>query len=63
VREQLGAYLAQSGANYFIGCFAFGSLPIEQILRSVDLFATEVMPALSQVGAASGPATRLVGSP
>ncbi len=54
VREQLGGYLAQSGANYFLGCFSFGSMPIEQILNSVDLFAKEVMPALSQAGAASG---------
>jgi len=51
VRDQLGAYLQKSGANYFIGCFAFGSLPIEQVLSSVDLFSREVMPALSQVGA------------
>lgn len=53
VREQLGAYLEESGANYFIGCFAFGSLPIEQVLRSVDLFATQVMPALRHVPAAA----------
>ena len=47
VREQLGTYLEQSGANYVIGCFAFGSLPGEQVLTSVDLFAKEVMPALA----------------
>jgi alkanesulfonate monooxygenase SsuD/methylene tetrahydromethanopterin reductase-like flavin-dependent oxidoreductase (luciferase family) len=47
VREQLGAYLEQSGANYVIGCFAFGNLPVEQTLQSVDLFAREVMPAFS----------------
>jgi alkanesulfonate monooxygenase SsuD/methylene tetrahydromethanopterin reductase-like flavin-dependent oxidoreductase (luciferase family) len=47
VRRQLGEYLSASGANYFLGCFAFGSLPLEQILRSVDLFAREVVPALS----------------
>jgi alkanesulfonate monooxygenase SsuD/methylene tetrahydromethanopterin reductase-like flavin-dependent oxidoreductase (luciferase family) len=45
VRKQLAAYLSRSGANYFVGCFAFGSLPLEQLLRSVDLFAKEVMPA------------------
>ncbi|MCA1646642.1 MAG: LLM class flavin-dependent oxidoreductase [Chloroflexi bacterium] len=48
VREQLGAYLDQSGANYFIGCFSFGSLPSDQILTSVDLFATQVIPAVSR---------------
>jgi alkanesulfonate monooxygenase SsuD/methylene tetrahydromethanopterin reductase-like flavin-dependent oxidoreductase (luciferase family) len=47
VREQLGSYLQKSGANYFIGSFAFGSLPIEQVLSSVDLFAREVMPAVA----------------
>ena len=47
VREQLETYLEQSGANYVIGCFAFGSLPEEQVLTSVDLFAKEVVPALA----------------
>ena len=46
VREQLASYVEQSGANYVIGCFAFGSLPVEQVLQSVDLFAREVIPAL-----------------
>jgi alkanesulfonate monooxygenase SsuD/methylene tetrahydromethanopterin reductase-like flavin-dependent oxidoreductase (luciferase family) len=45
VREQLARYVEQSGANYVIGCFAFGSLPVEQALESVDLFAREVLPA------------------
>ena len=46
VREQLRGYLERTGANYFIGTFAFGSLPLDQVLTSVDLFAREVMPAL-----------------
>jgi alkanesulfonate monooxygenase SsuD/methylene tetrahydromethanopterin reductase-like flavin-dependent oxidoreductase (luciferase family) len=51
VRDQLGAYLEKSGANYVLGCFSFGGLPIEQILTSVDLFGREVIPALtSNVG-------------
>ncbi len=48
VRDQLAGYLDRSGANYVLGCFAFGSLPIDQVLTSVDLFAKEVMPALSR---------------
>ena len=48
VRERLREYLGTSGANYVLGCFAFGSLPVEQVLSSVDLFAREVMPALSR---------------
>jgi hypothetical protein len=45
VCERLADFLARSGANYVLGCFSFGSLTLEQILRSVDLFAAEVMPA------------------
>ena len=45
VREQLASYIERSGANYVIGCFAFGSLPAEQVLESVDLFARHVIPA------------------
>lgn len=48
VRQRLSEYLEQSGANYVIGTFAFGSLPIDQILESVNLFAREVMPAFSR---------------
>ena len=36
-----------------LGCFAFGSLTEDQVLGSVDLFAREVMPALSRAPVAS----------
>jgi alkanesulfonate monooxygenase SsuD/methylene tetrahydromethanopterin reductase-like flavin-dependent oxidoreductase (luciferase family) len=52
IREQLGDYFERTGANYFLGAFAFGDLTREQILTSVDLFAQEVMPALSEPSAA-----------
>jgi alkanesulfonate monooxygenase SsuD/methylene tetrahydromethanopterin reductase-like flavin-dependent oxidoreductase (luciferase family) len=42
LREQLTA----CGSNYLVGQFAFGSLTLDETLRSIDLFATEVMPAL-----------------
>jgi hypothetical protein len=32
-----------------IGCFAFGSLKLEQILSSLELFATQVMPIRDRV--------------
>jgi alkanesulfonate monooxygenase SsuD/methylene tetrahydromethanopterin reductase-like flavin-dependent oxidoreductase (luciferase family) len=51
VRETLRSYLQQTGANYFIGSFAFGSLPAEQVMQSVELFGRDVMPALAQVSA------------
>jgi alkanesulfonate monooxygenase SsuD/methylene tetrahydromethanopterin reductase-like flavin-dependent oxidoreductase (luciferase family) len=53
VRAQLGDYLERSGANYVAGCFSFGSLSLDQTLKSVDLFATQVMPALSEPKAVS----------
>jgi alkanesulfonate monooxygenase SsuD/methylene tetrahydromethanopterin reductase-like flavin-dependent oxidoreductase (luciferase family) len=46
VSDRLADYVERSGANYVLGCFAFGSLPIDQILHSVDLFAREVIPAV-----------------
>jgi alkanesulfonate monooxygenase SsuD/methylene tetrahydromethanopterin reductase-like flavin-dependent oxidoreductase (luciferase family) len=49
VRQQLKNYLERSGANYFIGVFAFGSLPIDQVLRSIELFTSDVMPRISTV--------------
>ena len=46
VREILQAQFKESGANY-LGCrFAFGDLTLEESLRSLDLFAREVMPHL-----------------
>jgi len=38
--------LAVSGADYVIGQFAFGDLTLDEVRRTVDLFAGEVMPAL-----------------
>lgn len=47
VREQVQRFLDESGANYFVGTFAFGNLSTEHVLRSMRLFAQEVMPAVS----------------
>jgi alkanesulfonate monooxygenase SsuD/methylene tetrahydromethanopterin reductase-like flavin-dependent oxidoreductase (luciferase family) len=44
VRDQVQAFVDESGANYFVGTFAFGSLTTEQVLRSLRLFGDEVMP-------------------
>jgi alkanesulfonate monooxygenase SsuD/methylene tetrahydromethanopterin reductase-like flavin-dependent oxidoreductase (luciferase family) len=57
VRQQLARYVEQSRANYVIGCFSFGSLTVEQILSSVNLFAREVMPFVRE-RAAAGPRSR-----
>ena len=47
VQEQMRA----TGANYFVGQFAFGDLTLEETLRSVGLFAGEVMPMLARAPA------------
>jgi alkanesulfonate monooxygenase SsuD/methylene tetrahydromethanopterin reductase-like flavin-dependent oxidoreductase (luciferase family) len=48
VRKELLAQLEETGVNH-IGCrFAFGDLTLAEALRSVDLFAAEVMPALRE---------------
>src|SRR5712691_5102358 len=43
VAEYVERQLAQSGANYFVGQFAFGDLTLEETLRSIALFSEEVM--------------------
>jgi len=47
VREQVARLLAESGCNYLICAFAWGTLPHQQTLRSLRLFAERVMPAFS----------------
>ena len=46
VAAELRAQLDESGANYCVGQFAFGDLSREEALRSIELFARHVMPAL-----------------
>jgi alkanesulfonate monooxygenase SsuD/methylene tetrahydromethanopterin reductase-like flavin-dependent oxidoreductase (luciferase family) len=45
VRRFIKATVEQTGINYFLCDMIFGSLSYEVALRSVDLFAKEVMPA------------------
>jgi alkanesulfonate monooxygenase SsuD/methylene tetrahydromethanopterin reductase-like flavin-dependent oxidoreductase (luciferase family) len=44
VQEYMEEYLA-TGANYFVCSFQWGDLTHEQAMRSIELFAAEVMPA------------------
>jgi alkanesulfonate monooxygenase SsuD/methylene tetrahydromethanopterin reductase-like flavin-dependent oxidoreductase (luciferase family) len=46
VRAQVQHFLDESGANYFVGTFAFGGLTTEQVLSSMRLFIDEVMPTV-----------------
>lgn len=46
VTEFLSSQLAATGCNYVVGQFTFGDLTRAESLRSIALFADEVMPAL-----------------
>jgi alkanesulfonate monooxygenase SsuD/methylene tetrahydromethanopterin reductase-like flavin-dependent oxidoreductase (luciferase family) len=46
VRKFLAEQVEDSKVNYIVGQFCFGDLTVEDMLRSVELFATEVKPAL-----------------
>ena len=45
VRAEIERHLAETGCNYFITRFAYGSLTHEQAARSLALFASEVLPS------------------
>jgi alkanesulfonate monooxygenase SsuD/methylene tetrahydromethanopterin reductase-like flavin-dependent oxidoreductase (luciferase family) len=44
VTDQIVEQLELNGGDYFVGTFAFGDMRTADILRSVTLFASEVMP-------------------
>lgn len=50
VRGQVERLIEQSRCNYVIGAFAWGTLPRERALCSLELFAERVMPEFSQRG-------------
>lgn len=52
VRATLQEYLDVTGSNYLAGVFAFGGLAEQQIMRSLHLFTTQVMPHLRSSAAA-----------
>ena len=47
VRDRLLDECDRAGVNYLLGRFAFGALPVEASLRSVELFGAEVAPAFA----------------
>jgi alkanesulfonate monooxygenase SsuD/methylene tetrahydromethanopterin reductase-like flavin-dependent oxidoreductase (luciferase family) len=51
VRETIAAQVAEAGLNYMLLRFAFGDLTLEESMRSVNLFASRVQPALEEVPA------------
>ena len=50
VRDYLMREAKEAGVNYVLGQFYFGTMPVETPLRSLDLFAKHVMPALASLG-------------
>ena len=46
VTRELKAVIRESGMNYLLCAFSFGSLPPAMAIRSLELFAREVMPIL-----------------
>jgi alkanesulfonate monooxygenase SsuD/methylene tetrahydromethanopterin reductase-like flavin-dependent oxidoreductase (luciferase family) len=50
VRKQVREHLQITGSNYFVGSFFFGTLTGEQTMRSLRLFAEEIMPAFRRHG-------------
>lgn len=56
VAERIATGMKAAGGNYFVSVFAFGGLASEQYLRSVDLFAREVMPVVQRAWTGEGTA-------
>jgi alkanesulfonate monooxygenase SsuD/methylene tetrahydromethanopterin reductase-like flavin-dependent oxidoreductase (luciferase family) len=50
VKQRVQEHIELTGTNYFVGSFCFGSLTGEQTLRSLRLFAEEVMTAYRRSG-------------
>ena len=47
VRDEVGRFFEESGCNYLVLSFAWGNLTTDQARRSLDLFASKVMPELA----------------
>jgi alkanesulfonate monooxygenase SsuD/methylene tetrahydromethanopterin reductase-like flavin-dependent oxidoreductase (luciferase family) len=58
VRKLVQEMLDETPINYFIGVFNFGNLRINRVLRSMQLFANEVVPALKPNAAPAPAGTR-----
>jgi alkanesulfonate monooxygenase SsuD/methylene tetrahydromethanopterin reductase-like flavin-dependent oxidoreductase (luciferase family) len=47
VREFIANEIAETGVNYYVCDFAFGTIGHDETMRSIDLFTREVMPAFN----------------
>jgi alkanesulfonate monooxygenase SsuD/methylene tetrahydromethanopterin reductase-like flavin-dependent oxidoreductase (luciferase family) len=57
VRQVLVDTVEGTGADYFAGAFAFGDMPAQRVLRSIDLFDSEIRPALDAIAERRAKAT------
>ena len=57
VAEFLAREISATGCNYVVGQFAFGDLALEESLRSIGLFAGEVIPLLRAKAAGAAAAS------
>ncbi|HLW69805.1 MAG TPA: LLM class flavin-dependent oxidoreductase [Candidatus Binataceae bacterium] len=48
VRDQIGRFFSESGCNYLVLSFAFGSLSDDDASRSVERFVSHVMPSFAE---------------
>ena len=46
--QALHAQLQAVGSNYLVGQFVFGDMSLAESTKSIDLFASSVMPELSR---------------
>ena len=53
VRQTLADHIGQAGVNYLLCRFAFGDLSLQESMRSLELFARDVMPAFGPQSAIS----------
>jgi hypothetical protein len=53
VRDYLMKEVETAGINYLVARLAFGDLSLEESMRSLDLFARHVMPALAERSASA----------
>ena len=51
VRDFIAAEIEATGSNYFVSWLAFGDMTLKESLRSLELFAREVMPAFASTPA------------
>ena len=47
----IASQASDAGLNYFLLRFAFGDLTLEESMRSVEMFASRIKPALEEVAA------------